>query len=76
MFLLSGGGGAAGAGALGGGLLAGLLLTKGGELQMNPGVIFRMKFVKPLTLPVSSQPGRSPRPIQQEDTKSPVKNNN
>lgn len=76
VILLSGGSGAAGAGALGGGLLAGLLLTKGGELQMNPGVIFRMKFVKPLTLPVTAQPGRTPRPIQQDDDKAPVKKNN
>lgn len=74
--LLSGGGAAAGAATLGGGLLAGLLLTKGGELQMNPGAIFRMKFVKPLTLPVMSQSGRAPRPIQQDEDKPPVKKNN
>lgn len=65
--LLSGGGLGAGAGALGGGLLAGLLLTKGGEVVVAPGAIFRVKFVKPLTLPVIQQPGATPRTIQQDD---------
>lgn len=71
VILLSGGGGAAGAGALGGGMLAGLFLTKGGEVQVNPGAIFRVKFVKPITLPVIAQPDSSPRPIQQ-DSRPPV----
>ncbi len=74
--LLSGGGLGAGAASLGGGMLAGLLLTKGGEIQVNPGAVFRMKFVKPLTLPVSQQPGARPRPIDQDDTKPPTSNNN
>jgi len=69
--LLSGGGLGAGAGVLGGGLLAGLLLTKGGEVVVNPGAVFRVKFVKPVTLPVSQQPGAAPpRSIQQDDTKA------
>lgn len=68
--ILSGGGLGAGAGALGGGLLAGLLLTKGGEIQVNPGAVFRVKFVKPVTLPVSHQPSAAPRSIQQDDTKT------
>ena len=77
MVLLSGGGLGAGAATLGGGMLAGLLLTKGGEVQVNPGAVFRMKFVKPLTLPVSQQPGSAarPRPIEQDETKPPTKNN-
>ena len=70
--LLSGGGGAAGAAALGGGLLGGLLMTKGGEVQVNPGAIFRVKFVKPITLPVIGQPNSSPRPIQQDSVKPPA----
>lgn len=69
--ILSGGGLGAGAGALGGGLLAGLLLTKGGEVVVNPGAVFRVKFVKPVTLPVSQQTGAAPRSIQQDDPKTP-----
>jgi hypothetical protein len=72
VILLSGGPGGAGAAALGGGLLAGLFLTKGGEVQVNPGAIFRVKFVKPITLPVIAQPGSSPRPIQQDSARPPV----
>ncbi|HXG65961.1 MAG TPA: hypothetical protein VNO70_12725 [Blastocatellia bacterium] len=76
--LLSGGGGAAGAATLGGGLLAGLLLTKGKEVRVEPGAVFRIQFVKPLTLPVIGQPGPR-RPIDQEDAPSdnrpPEKNN-
>ena len=68
--ILSGGGLGAGAGALGGGLLAGLLLTKGGEVVVNPGAVFRVKFVKPVTLPVSQQTGAAPRSIQQDDPKT------
>ena len=62
---------AAGGASIAGGLLAGLLLTKGGEVQVTPGAIFRVKFVKPLTLPVIQQPGATPRPIQQEEVKEP-----
>lgn len=67
--LLSGGGLGAGAGALGGGLLAGLLLTKGGEVVVAPGAVFRVKFVKPVTLPVVQQTSTAPRSIQQDDPK-------
>jgi hypothetical protein len=69
VIILSGGGLGAGAGALGGGLLAGLLLTKGGEVVVAPGAVFRVKFVKPITLPVAQQPGPGPRSIQQDDVK-------
>ena len=69
--ILSGGPYGAGAGALGGGLLAGLFLTKGGEVVVNPGAIFRVKFVKPITLPVVQQSGSGPRSIQQDDPKPP-----
>jgi len=69
--VLSGGGAGAGAATLGGGMLAGLLLTKGGEVVVNPGAIFRVKFVKPVTLPVVQQPGSAPRAIQQDDQKAP-----
>jgi hypothetical protein len=57
---------AAGGAAIGGGLLAGLLLTKGKEVRLEPGAIFRIKFTKPVTLPVIQTPGVAPRPIQQE----------
>lgn len=72
--LLGGGGPAAGA-AIGGGLLGGLLLTKGGDVRVDPGAIFRVKFVKPLTLPVIPQGSTSPRPIRDEtiDAKEPAK---
>ncbi|MEK6284391.1 MAG: hypothetical protein AABO57_01465 [Acidobacteriota bacterium] len=66
--ILSGGGLGAGAASLGGGLLGGLLLTKGGEVFVAPGAIFRVKFVKPITLPVV-QAGSPPRSIQQDDAK-------
>lgn len=72
VIILSGGGAGAGAASLGGGLLAGLLLTKGGEVYLQPGAIFRVKFAKPFTVPVSQQPGASPKPIQQDETKPPV----
>jgi hypothetical protein len=62
---------AAGAGALAGGMLAGLLLTKGADVKLEPGAVFRIKFVKPLTLPVIQQPGTEPRPIQQDEVKKP-----
>ena len=61
----------AGAGAIGGGLLAGLLLTKGKEVRLQPGAIFRIKFTKPLTLPVIETPGSSPKPILQDPPVSP-----
>lgn len=63
----SGGTLAAGGAAIGGGMLAGLLLTKGKEVRVEPGAVFRIKFVKPLTLPVMQTPGAAPRPIQQEE---------
>jgi hypothetical protein len=72
VILLSGGSGVAGAAALGGGLLGGLFMTKGGEVQVNPGAIFRVKFVKPITLPVIAQPNSSPRPILPDSAKPPV----
>lgn len=69
--ILSGGSYGAGAASLGGGLLAGLLLTKGGEVVVSPGAVFRVKFVKPVTLPVVQQPSTAPRSIQQDDPKPP-----
>jgi hypothetical protein len=71
--ILVGGGATAGGIGILGGLAGGLLLTKGGEVRVNPGAIFRIKFVKPLTLPVVQQAGASPRPIQQEQQPDPVK---
>jgi hypothetical protein len=62
----------AGAAAIGAGMLGGLLLTKGSEVRLDPGVTFRVKFVKPMTLPVIQQPGVGPRPIQQDDDSRPA----
>ena len=47
-------------------MLAGLLLTKGKEVRLQPGAIFRIKFTKPLTLPVIETVGSSPKPIVQD----------
>ena len=44
----SSGGGA----AIAGGMAGGFFLTKGGEIQLGPGVIFRIEFVKSMVLPV------------------------
>ena len=66
--ILLGGSPAAGGAAIGGGLLGGLLLTKGGDVRVTPGAIFRIKFVKPLTLPVAQQGGASP--LQQTPTET------
>ena len=48
---------AAGGGAIAGGMLGGVLMTKGDDVRLNPGTMFRAKFVKPLTLPVVRQQG-------------------
>jgi hypothetical protein len=74
VILLSGGSGGAGAAALGGGLLAGLFLTKGKEVFVAPGAVFRIKFVKPLTLPVLSRPAQDPGG-QPDPQKVPPTNN-
>ena len=71
--ILVGGGSTAGGIGILGGLAGGLLLTKGGEVRVSPGAIFRIKFVKPITLPVVGQTAASPRPIQQEPQPEPVK---
>ena len=70
--ILMGGGGAGAGAALGGGLLGGLLLTKGGDVRVSPGAIFRVKFVKPVTLPVIQEGGRTPRPLS-NDTPEPTR---
>ena len=58
----------AGGATIAAGLLGGLLLTKGGEVRVEPGASFRIEFTKPMTLPVIAQPG-APRPIQQDNQK-------
>jgi hypothetical protein len=55
-------------------MLAGLLLTKGKEVRVEPGAVFRIKFDKPITLPIVQQPGLSPRPIQQDPAPPAVEN--
>ena len=59
--VLLGGAGEAAGGAIAGAMLGGLLLTKGGDVRVSPGAVFRMKFVKPLTLPVIQPGGAPPR---------------
>lgn len=71
--LVSGGarGAAIGGGiGIGAGVLAGLLLTKGGDVNVAPGATFRIKFDKPVALPIVRQ-GQSPQPIQQETSETP-----
>ncbi|MEW6209223.1 MAG: hypothetical protein AB1631_12705 [Acidobacteriota bacterium] len=69
-------GGARGA-AIGGGIglgvavLTGLLLTKGGDVNVAPGAMFRIKFDKPITLPVVQTASQTPKPIQQEPQETP-----
>lgn len=43
-----------GASGLAIGMIAGLLLTKGSEIRVGPGSILRIKFLKPVTLPVGN----------------------
>ena len=69
--ILMGGGGAAGGAAIGGGLLGGLLLTKGGDVRVAPGAVFRVKFVKAQSLPVIQQPDAQPKTIT--DSTDPTK---
>jgi hypothetical protein len=72
--LMGGGGPAAGAG-IAGGMLGGLLLTKGGDVRVGPGAIFRIKFAKPLTLPVIQQAPEQDKPVRPStDSPSPTKN--
>lgn len=71
VLILSGGGLGAGAAAIGGGMLTGLLLTKGGEVAVQPGAMFRIKFDKPLTLPVAQQSSATPQPIRQPEVAKP-----
>jgi hypothetical protein len=52
--LLAGGGLGAAAGALGAGLAGGVLLTKGKEIKLQPGTLFRASFNRPIKLPVQS----------------------
>jgi len=61
--------GASGRGVLGiggfglaGGMIAGLLFTKGSEIRIAPGAILRIKFLKPVTLPVLADAGASQIP--------------
>jgi hypothetical protein len=54
----------AGAGLVGAGLVTGLVMTKGGEVNLPPGTTFRIKFVKPMSLPVIADPSAGPKPIQ------------
>lgn len=41
------------------GLIAGLILTKGKDIRVMPGAILRIKFSKPVTLPVTAAPSNS-----------------
>jgi len=63
LILLAGGGPAGAAAALGGALAGGVLMTKGKEIKLQPGTIFRATFNRSLTLPVqetASKPRAEP----------------
>src|SRR5215831_9107954 len=49
----------AGGGAIAGGMVGGVLMTKGDDVRLSPGTMFRVRFVKPLKLPVVRQEGRA-----------------
>jgi len=48
----SGGAATAGGIAIAGGMVAGLMLSRGSEIRLQPGTIFRVEFERPITLPV------------------------
>src|SRR5262249_51780327 len=50
----------AGGPMIGAGAIRGLLLTRGGDVRLEPGAVFRIEFVKPKTLPVIEDPNRIP----------------
>jgi hypothetical protein len=65
--VLGGAGGASGRQVLGigglgmaAGMIGGVLLTKGSEIRVAQGSILRIKFLKPVTLPVIQEPGSAP----------------
>jgi hypothetical protein len=58
--------GAAG-GAIAGGMLAGVLMTKGDEVRLGSGTTFRVKFVKPMSLPIIRRPRAYPPQTQDSD---------
>jgi hypothetical protein len=43
-----------GGAGLAAGMIAGLLLTKGSDIRVRPGAILRIKFSKPVNLPVTA----------------------
>jgi hypothetical protein len=67
------GGAIAGGAGIAGALVASLFLTKGGEVKLAPGAIFRIRFDRPITLPVIRQSSAAPQPIQQEDKETQPK---
>ena len=60
----------AGGGAIAGGMVGGVLMTKGDEVRLSPGTVFRVRFVKPLTLPVVRQQGQVQTNSRADDPKS------
>jgi hypothetical protein len=48
-----------GGAALAAGMIAGLLLTKGSDIRVRPGAILRIKFSRPVALPLTSAPSNS-----------------
>ena len=73
LILLGGGRGGwtAGGVAIAGGMASGVLLSKGGDIAISPGTIFRVKFSKPLTLPIAQRPARRTSPSQEVDPQQP-----
>jgi hypothetical protein len=56
---------------MGAGVFVGLMLTKGGDVNVAPGAMFRIKFDKPITLPIVQTASQTPKPIQQEPQETP-----
>lgn len=61
VILLSGGNPVAAASVLGASMLGGLLLTKGKEIRLNPGTIFRIEFVHPIAVSAQDQGDVTPK---------------
>ena len=59
-------------GAKSAGVLQKIAVAEGGDVKVAPGAIFRIKFVKPLTLPVIQQGSGGPRPIQQAEPEKEI----
>jgi len=57
----------AGGAGIAGGMLGGVLMTKGGDVHVGSGTTLRIKFVRPMTLPVAQPRMTRPQTQQNDD---------